>query len=97
MTEIKFYKKVCTSIFSGIQSWLQLKIFSNFGNIYFQNSESRNKLRGRPGGAAVKFTLSNSVARGLLVQIPCADTAPLGMPCCGRHPTCKVEEDEHGC
>ena len=23
--------------------------------------------------------------------------APLGKPCCGRHPTYKVEEDGHGC
>ena len=34
---------------------------------------------------------------GSLVQIPGADMAPLGMPCCGRHPTYKVEEDGHGC
>ena len=25
-----------------------------------------------------------------------ADMAPLGKPCCGRHPTYKVEEDGHG-
>ena len=26
------------------------------------------------------------------------DMAPLGKkPCCGRHPTYKVEEDGHGC
>ena len=31
------------------------------------------------------------------VQIPGADMAPLGTPCCGRCPTYKVEEDGHGC
>ena len=39
---------------------------------------------------------SSSVARGSLVQIPDADMAPLGKPCCGRRPTYKVEEDGHG-
>ena len=34
---------------------------------------------------------------GLLVQIPGADMALLGKPCCGRRPTYTVEEDEHGC
>ena len=28
---------------------------------------------------------------------PGADVALLGMPCCGRRPTYKVEEDGHGC
>ena len=41
---------------------------------------------------------SASVAQGSPVQIPGVDTAPLGKPCCGRHPTYKkVEEDGHGC
>ena len=31
------------------------------------------------------------------VQSPGVDMAPLGMPCCGRRPTYKVEEDGHGC
>ena len=34
-----------------------------------------------PGGAAVKFTRSTSVARGLPVQIPGVDMAQLGKPC----------------
>ena len=52
---------------------------------------------GWPGGTAVKFAHSASVARGLLVRILGADMALLGKPCCGRHPTYKVEEDGHGC
>ena len=31
------------------------------------------------------------------VRIPGVDMAALGRPCCGRHPTYKVEEDGHGC
>ena len=53
--------------------------------------------RGWAGGAAVNCAHSASVAGGSSVQIPGADMAPLGKPCCGRHPTYKVEEDEHGC
>ena len=38
-----------------------------------------------------------SAAWGSPAQILGADMAPLGMPCCGRRPTYKVEEDGHGC
>ena len=40
---------------------------------------------------------SASAARGSLARIPGAGTALLGKPCCGRHPTFKMEEDGHGC
>ena len=53
--------------------------------------------RGQPSGAAVKYPRSASAARGLPVWIPGADIATRGKPCCGRHPTCKVEESRHGC
>ena len=45
----------------------------------------------------VKFAHSALVAWGSPVQIPGADMAPLGKPCCGRCPTYKVEEDGHRC
>ena len=45
---------------------------------------------------SVKCAHSASVAQGLRVQIPAADMAPLGKPCCGSRPTYKVEKDGHG-
>ena len=53
--------------------------------------------QGWPGGTAVKCACSALAAQGLPVQIPGADITLLGTPCCGRHPTYKVEEDGHGC
>ena len=50
--------------------------------------------RGWPGGAVVKFTRSASAAQGSPVRIP---RALLVKPCCGRHPTYKVEDDGHEC
>ena len=58
---------------------------------------NKNQLLGWPGGAVVKCTCSASVARGSPVRIPGVDMALFGKPCCGRHPTYKVEEDGHGC
>ena len=57
----------------------------------------KSKAWGQPSGAVVKFTHSASETRGSPVRILGADMALLGKPCCGRHPTCKVEEDGHGC
>ena len=52
---------------------------------------------GQPRSAAVKCACSASAAQGSQVRIRGVDMAPLGKPCCGRRPTYKVEEDEHGC
>ena len=48
-----------------------------------------------PGGMVVKFTCSALVAWASLVW---AWTYTLLIkPCCGRRPTCKIEEDGQGC
>ena len=54
-------------------------------------------LGGLPSGAAVKCARSTLVARAAPVRILGVDMAPLGMPCCSRRPTYKVEADGHGC
>ena len=41
----------------------------------------------------VKCAHSASAAHGSPVRIPGVDMPLLGKPCCGRRPTCKVEED----
>ena len=51
---------------------------------------------GRPGGAVVEFAPSNLTSLGSLIWILGVDMAPLSKPCCGRGPTYKVAEDEHG-
>ena len=49
-----------------------------------------------PGSAVVKFA-HFAAAWGSPIQIPGVDMAPLGTPCCGRHPTYKAEEDGREC
>ena len=45
----------------------------------------------------VKCALSAWAALGSLVRILGVDMATHDKPCCGRHPTYKVEEDGHEC
>ena len=53
--------------------------------------------RGWLNGTEVKCACSALAAQGSPVWILGADMALLGMPCWGRCPTYKVEEDGHGC
>ena len=55
------------------------------------------EMGGWPSGTEVKCACSASAAPGLLVWIPGTEMRLLGEPCCGRHPTYKVEEERHGC
>ena len=66
-------------------------------NIRHVTEIHENTTRGLASGAAVKCMCSASAARGSLVRVLGADMGPPGKPCCGRHPTYKVEEDGHGC
>lgn len=54
-------------------------------------------MRGWPGGTAVGCARSTLAARDSPVCVLGVDMALLGKPCCGRHPTYKVEEDGHRC
>ena len=63
---------------------------------FILDRDQKDIYRGQPA-AAVKYAHSASAAWGSPVQILGADMAPLGTPCCGRRPTYKVEEGEHGC
>ena len=59
--------------------------------------EIKNRQPSWPGGIAVGFAHSASVAQGLLLWILGTDLAPLIKPCCGSRPTYKVEEDGQRC
>ena len=71
--------------------------FKMFQKIITYRQVEKKIDRGWPGGAAVKYTHSTLAAQDLPVRIPGVDVALLGKPCCGTHPTYKVEEDGHGC
>ena len=77
-------------------TWFDQKTERTWGVSQYYSIKNGN-IRGLPSGTAVTFVHSASVARGSRVQIPAADMAPLGKPCCGRRPTYKVEEDGHRC
>ena len=74
--------------------WLFLVWLKDNSDLVFFFKKS---LGGSLAGTAIKFTCSTSAAQGSQVRIPGADMAAVGMPCCGRCPTYKVEEDGHGC
>ena len=52
---------------------------------------------GQRHGVAVMFMCSALAAQGSLVQLLGMACTLLIKPCCGRHPTYKVEEDRHRC
>ena len=62
------------------------------------NQETQKcSFRDQPGGTAAKCARSALAAWGAPVRMPGADVAQLIKPCCGSHPTYKVEEDGHRC
>ena len=85
----------CTGLFYKVR--IQRESEQDRGAFYFGKMLVNNLCGGWPGGAAVKCTCSAQAAWSWWVRIPDGDMAPLGRPCCGRHPTYKVEEDGHGC
>ena len=83
---------------------MSLRCSSFFSSSYIsflRNSFSHSSRKGRSRASPMAQRLSSHVplicSRGSLVWILGVDMAPLGMPCCGRHPMYKVEEDGHGC
>ena len=79
--------------FQGVYSIAFLK----FGEEVRKNLCIKLDLRGRRAGTAAKCARYASAAWVSPVRILDADMAPCGKPCCGRHPTYKVEEDGRGC
>ena len=78
----------------GLLFWF---LMSSYSLTHSTNPLLKSYLGDLPSGVAVKFMRSASVAQGSPVQIPGTDLHTAGKPCCGRHPTYKVEEDGHGC
>ena len=73
---------------SGSGSILGLEIYFKRRYVILPFHEQSIRVPGgQPGGTAVKCARSDLAARGSLVQIPGADMAPLGTPCCSRRPT----------
>ena len=72
-------------------------LFNLLGSQFPHIRHIKQSIWGQPGGTVVKCVRSASVAQGSQVRILGADMTLLGMPCCGRRPTYKVEEDGHGC
>ena len=63
----------------------------------YQPHSKKERSRGWPGGAVVKFMYSASVAQGSRVQIPGTDLHTAHQAMLKWRPTYKVEEDGHGC
>ena len=74
--------------------------FHQYGGLWcmfyvFKNDEN---LWDWPSGTAVKFTRTLLSSPGFASSNPrCGHGTAWQKPCCGRHPTYKVEEDGHGC
>ena len=79
-----------TPVYSHVKSSL-------FYCMYIKPPFKKFNGRGQPGGAALKCAGSTLAAWGSPVRMLGVDMALLGRPCCGRHPTYKVEEDGHRC
>ena len=74
---------------------VSVKFYNNFVKLFCR--VLKHNIRGWPSGAEVKREHFALAAWGSLVGIPGSDAAPLDKPCCGRHPTYKVQGDGHRC
>ena len=66
-------------------------------SIFHNELELKIKKEGLPGGIAVKFARSAGQPGVRRFGSWVRTYALLVKPCCGRHPTYKVEEDGHRC